>query len=58
MLAYFAKTDLGNKRDNNEDYYLACPKINMWILADGGVALVRDCDHWGYPAQVIECVDK
>jgi protein phosphatase len=35
MLTYFARTDLGNKRDNNEDYYLACPKINMWILADG-----------------------
>jgi serine/threonine protein phosphatase PrpC len=35
MLTYYAKTDLGNKRDNNEDYYLACPKINMWILADG-----------------------
>jgi protein phosphatase len=35
MLTYFAKTNIGNKRDNNEDYYLACPKINMWILADG-----------------------
>ncbi len=35
MLTYFAKTDVGNKRDNNEDYYLASPKINMWIMADG-----------------------
>jgi protein phosphatase len=35
MLTYFAKTNIGNKRDNNEDYYLASPKINMWILADG-----------------------
>ena len=35
MLTYFAKTNIGNQRDNNEDYYLASPKINMWILADG-----------------------
>jgi|TARA_B110000902_G_scaffold243987_1_gene296803 protein phosphatase len=35
MLTYFAETNIGNKRDNNEDYYLASPKINMWILADG-----------------------
>lgn len=35
MLTYYAKTNIGNKRDNNEDYYLSSPKINMWILADG-----------------------
>jgi protein phosphatase len=35
MLTYFATTDIGNKRDNNEDYYLACPNINIWMLADG-----------------------
>jgi protein phosphatase len=35
MLAHYAKTNIGNKRDNNEDYYLSCPKVNMWILADG-----------------------
>ena len=35
MLTYYAKTNIGNKRDNNEDYYLSSPEINMWILADG-----------------------
>ncbi|MFA7554251.1 MAG: protein phosphatase 2C domain-containing protein [Spongiibacteraceae bacterium] len=35
MLSYAAKTDLGNQRSNNEDYYLARPELGLWIMADG-----------------------
>lgn len=35
MLSYAAKTDVGNKRSNNEDCYLASPELSLWIMADG-----------------------
>lgn len=35
MLSYAAKTDIGCHRDNNEDHYVACPELNLWVLADG-----------------------
>ncbi len=35
MLSYAAKTDVGNKRSNNEDCYLASPELCLWIMADG-----------------------
>ena len=35
MLSYAAKTDIGNKRSNNEDCYLASPELCLWIMADG-----------------------
>jgi PPM family protein phosphatase len=35
MLSYAAKTNLGNQRENNEDCYLACPELCLWVMADG-----------------------
>ena len=35
MLSYAAKTDVGNRRDNNEDCYLASPELSLWVMADG-----------------------
>lgn len=35
MYSYAVKTDLGTRRDNNEDYYLTCPEQGLWVVADG-----------------------
>ena len=35
MLAYVTRTNVGNGRENNEDFCLASPEQNLWILADG-----------------------
>ena len=35
MLNSAAKTDLGHARRNNEDCYLVCPDLSLWIMADG-----------------------
>ena len=35
MVHWFSKTDLGTKRENNEDYALGLPSLGLWVLADG-----------------------
>ena len=35
MLEYVTRTNVGNGRENNEDFCLASPEQNLWILADG-----------------------
>jgi serine/threonine protein phosphatase PrpC len=35
QLSYWAATDVGQKRDNNEDNFLIDKKLNLFIVADG-----------------------
>lgn len=35
MLSYAARSDAGCHRDNNEDHFVCCPAMNLWVLADG-----------------------
>lgn len=35
MLSYAGKSDIGCHRSNNEDNFVACPELNLWVLADG-----------------------
>ncbi|PCK10122.1 MAG: serine/threonine protein phosphatase [Alteromonadaceae bacterium] len=59
---YSAATDVGLQRSNNEDYYLSCPNLGLWVVADGmgGHAAgevasaivgqtIRDEVHQGHP---------
>ena len=32
---YAAATDVGLQRSNNEDSFLSCPKLGLWVVADG-----------------------
>jgi len=32
---YSAATDVGLQRNNNEDSYLSCPELGLWVVADG-----------------------
>lgn len=32
---YFAATDVGLQRDNNEDAYFGSPRAGLWVVADG-----------------------
>src|SRR5690625_7298321 len=35
ILEYSAATNVGHKRDNNEDTYLSLPEQGLWVVADG-----------------------
>lgn len=35
LMRYSAATDVGLQRSNNEDSYLSCPKLGLWVVADG-----------------------
>lgn len=32
---YAAATDVGLQRSNNEDSFLSCPRLGLWVVADG-----------------------
>ncbi|WP_086931474.1 PP2C family protein-serine/threonine phosphatase [Agarilytica rhodophyticola] len=32
---YSSATDVGLQRNNNEDSYLSCPELGLWVVADG-----------------------
>lgn len=32
---YSAASDVGLQRNNNEDSYLSCPELGLWVIADG-----------------------
>jgi serine/threonine protein phosphatase PrpC len=34
-MEYFAKSDIGNHREQNEDFYFADDKAGLFIVADG-----------------------
>ena len=34
-LSYSAVTHAGHVRNNNEDSYIACPRMGLWLVADG-----------------------